>query len=54
MYLYMLSRTALDDYNEILAPFGLNPDGEDFWDYGLSLISSYIDELEKLDKKIFS
>lgn len=53
-YLYMLSRTALDDYNEILAPFGLNPDGEDFWDYGLSLISSYIDELEKLDKKIFS
>lgn len=53
-YLHMLSRTALDDYNEILAPFGLNPDSEDFWDYGLSLISSYIDELEELDKKIFS
>lgn len=52
-YLDMLSKTALEDYAEILAPFGLNPNSEEFWEYGLSLISSYIDELEELDKKLF-
>ena len=51
-YLAMLSRTALDDYSKLLKPFGLNPNGEEFWEYGLSLISSYIDMLEKLDKRI--
>ena len=51
-YLNMLSLTALEDYDKILKPFGLNPNSEDFWEYGLSLISSYIDELEELDKKI--
>ena len=51
-YLDMLSKTALEDYDKILKPFGLNPNGAEFWEYGLSLISSYIDELEKLDKKL--
>lgn len=51
-YLDMLSKTALEDYEKILEPFGLNPNSADFWDYGLSLISSYIDELEELDKKL--
>lgn len=51
-YLDMLSRTALEDYDKILKPFGLNPNGEEFWEYGLSLISSYIDMLEELDKKL--
>ncbi len=51
-YLEMLSKTALEDYSKILAPFGLNPEDADFWEYGLSLISSYIDELERLDAKI--
>jgi len=51
-YLNMLSLTALEDYDKILKPFGLNPNSPDFWEYGLSLISSYIDELEKLDKRI--
>lgn len=51
-YLEMLSKTALEDYSKILAPFGLNPNDTDFWEYGLSLISSYIDELERLDAKI--
>ena len=52
-YLAMLSRTALDDYDKILKPFGLNPNNEEFWEYGLSLISEYIDQLEELDRKIF-
>lgn len=51
-YLDMLSQTALEDYEKILKPFGLNPNNAEFWEYGLELISSYIDELEKLDKKI--
>lgn len=51
-YLDMLSKTALEDYAEILAPFGLNPNNAEFWEYGLSLISSYIDELEELDKRV--
>ena len=51
-YLDMLSKTALEDYDKILKPFGLNPNGAEFWEYGLSLISSYIDQLEELDKKI--
>ncbi len=51
-YLDMLSKTALEDYDKILKPFGLNPNNAEFWEYGLELISSYIDQLEKLDKKI--
>ncbi len=51
-YLDMLSKTALEDYDKILKPFGLNPNNAEFWEYGLALISSYIDELEKLDRKI--
>ncbi|MCQ2734713.1 MAG: M3 family oligoendopeptidase [Alphaproteobacteria bacterium] len=51
-YLDMLSKTALEDYDKILKPFGLNPNSVEFWEYGLSLISSYIDLLEKLDKKL--
>ncbi|MBR1757084.1 MAG: M3 family oligoendopeptidase [Alphaproteobacteria bacterium] len=51
-YLDMLSKTALEDYDKILKPFGLNPNNAEFWEYGLELIASYIDELEKLDKKI--
>ena len=53
-YLDMLSKTALEDYEKILRPFGLNPKKADFWEYGLSLISSYIDILEDLDRKVYS
>ncbi len=52
-YLHLLSQTAIGDYEKILKPFGLNPNKPDFWQHGLNLISSYIDELERLDKKIF-
>lgn len=51
-YLDMLSKTAITEYDELLAPFGLNPSDAAFWNKGLSLISGYIDELERLDKKL--
>ena len=47
-YLHLLSQTAIGDYQEIFAPFGLNPESKEFWQGGLNLISYYIDELEKL------
>ena len=53
-YLEMLSKTAITDYGELLAPFGLNPNDPEFWNEGLSLISGYIDELERLDAKLQS
>lgn len=52
-YLEMLSKTAVTEYDELLKPFGLNPSDASFWNKGLGLISGYIDELERLDKKIF-
>lgn len=52
-YMDMLSKTAITEYNDLLQPFGLNPSDTEFWNKGLSLISGYIDELERLDKKIF-
>jgi len=51
-YLDMLSKTAIDDYDKILKPFGLDPNDAHFWEKGLALISSYIDQLEQLDKKL--
>lgn len=51
-YLNMLSLTGVKRYDELLKPFGLNAKSPTFWNMGLSLISSYIDELEKLDKLI--
>ena len=52
-YLDMLSKSAITDYDKLLKPFGLNPDDPAFWNKGLGLISHYIDELERLDKKVF-
>lgn len=52
-YLEMLSKTAVTEYDELLKPFGLNPSDASFWNRGLGLISGYIDELERLDKKVF-
>ena len=51
-YLELLSQTALGEYEKIFKPFGLNPNEASFWQKGLNLISSYIDELERLDKKL--
>lgn len=51
-YLELLSKTAIEDYDKILQPFELNLNDPEFWNKGLNLISSYIDELERLDKKL--
>ena len=47
-YLKLLSQTAIGDYKEIFAPFGLNPESKEFWQGGLNLIAHYLDELEAL------
>lgn len=51
-YMQMLSQTGVKRYDQLLKPFGLDAKAPEFWNKGLSLISSYIDELERLDKKI--
>lgn len=51
-YLDLLSETGVKKYDMLLKPFGLNAKDKDFWNKGLSVISGYIDELEKLDKKL--
>ncbi len=51
-YLQMLAETGVKNYTDLLRPFGLDAKSSDFWNKGLGLISSYIDELERLDKKI--
>lgn len=52
-YLEMLSLTGIKKYDEILKPFGLNAKDTKFWNKGLSLITGYIDELERLDKIVY-
>lgn len=47
-YLKLLSQTAIGDYKDIFAPFGLNPESKEFWQGGLNLVSYYLDELESL------
>lgn len=51
-YMQMLSETGVKRYDQLLKPFGLDAKDPGFWNKGLSLISSYIDELERLDKKL--
>lgn len=51
-YLDFLAKTPLFSGEELLKPFGLNPENPDFWNKGLGLISHYLDELEMLDKKL--
>ena len=47
-YLKLLSQTAVADYKDIFAPFGLNPESREFWQGGVNLISEYIDQLSAL------
>ncbi|MDR1693998.1 MAG: M3 family oligoendopeptidase [Lactobacillaceae bacterium] len=51
-YLTLLSETGVKKYDVLLKPFGLDAKDKDFWNKGLSVISGYIDELERLDKKL--
>ena len=51
-YLKMLSQTGVKRYDKLLKPFGLDASDAEFWNKGLSLISDYIDELERLDNNL--
>ena len=48
-YFELLRAGGSKHHSELLAPFGLDASQPDFWDKGLSMISSLIDELETLD-----
>ncbi len=48
-YLDMLRAGGTRRHRELLAPFGLDASDPNFWKKGLSVISGFIDELEKLD-----
>jgi oligoendopeptidase F len=47
-YLALLKAGGSKGYRELLEPFGLNPSDPRFWDMGLGVIESMIDELEAL------
>ena len=47
-YLEMLKAGGVKRHKELLAPFGLDASDPAFWDKGLSVISGFVDELEKL------
>ena len=47
-YLSMLAAGNSLKYDEMLARFGLDPHKKEFWEKGLSMISDFIDELERL------
>ncbi len=51
-YLAMLAAGGSKHYSELLAPFGLDAKDPAFWQIGLSMIGSLIDELEMLDGQI--
>jgi oligoendopeptidase F len=48
-YFEMLRAGGSKHHTELLAPFGLDASDPKFWDKGLSLISSMIDELEAME-----
>ncbi|MFK7943181.1 MAG: M3 family oligoendopeptidase [Paracoccaceae bacterium] len=48
-YFEMLAAGGTLHHKELLAPFGLDASDPAFWDKGLSLIASMIDELESMD-----
>ncbi|SLN36038.1 Oligoendopeptidase F, plasmid [Aquimixticola soesokkakensis] len=48
-YFDMLKAGGSKHHSELLAPFGLDASDPAFWDKGLSMISSFIDELEAME-----
>ncbi len=51
LYFNMLASTGVENFVSLLEPFGIDATSPDFWDNGLSLITKYIDEIERLAKK---
>lgn len=48
-YIALLEAGGSKPYRELLEPFGLDPSDPSFWQAGLRLIESMIDELEQMD-----
>ncbi|MEM0978372.1 MAG: M3 family oligoendopeptidase [Pseudomonadota bacterium] len=48
-YFAMLSAGGSKHHRDLLAPFGLDASDPTFWDKGLSMIESFIDQLEEMD-----
>lgn len=48
-YISLLEAGGSLKYRELLKPFNLNPSQPNFWHKGISVIESFIDELEQLD-----
>jgi oligoendopeptidase F len=48
-YFDLLAAGGSKKHKELLAPFGLDATDPNFWDKGLGLISSMIDELEAME-----
>ncbi|MAM61034.1 M3 family oligoendopeptidase [Maritimibacter sp. UBA3975] len=48
-YFEMLKAGGSKHHSELLKPFGLDASDPKFWDKGLSMISSFIDELEAME-----
>jgi oligoendopeptidase F len=49
-YFDMLKAGGTKDHKELLAPFGLDASAPSFWELGLAMIESFIDEIESLDR----
>ena len=52
-YLQMLKNGGVENYRDALARFGIDASDADFWKTGMSLVSRYVDELERLYVEIF-
>ena len=46
-YITLLESGGSNTYDELLKPFGLNPKKKDFWQKGVNVIESLIDQLEE-------
>lgn len=51
-YMEMLSKGGTEGHKDMLKPFGLDASKPDFWDKGLDVVSSFIDDLEKLSDEL--
>ena len=44
----MLKSGGINHHQQMLQPFNINISNKDFWQSGLNILISYIDQLEKL------
>lgn len=51
-YITLLQAGSTQRYDELLKPFNLEPNNPEFWQNGLNVLNSFIDELENMDVSI--